>query len=59
MSSIRTASKGYTCYWCHGAIHEGSQYARRSEHNGIHYVARKYHPECEQAKIDEDLKGKP
>lgn len=57
MSDIRTAPKDYICAWCAGAIREGSQYARRSEYNGIHYVARKYHPECEQAKIDEDLKG--
>lgn len=58
MSSIRTAPKPYRCAWCETQIKEGTQYARRSEHNGIHYVARKYHPECEQAKIDEDLKGK-
>lgn len=58
MSDIRTAPKDYICAWCAGAIREGSQYARRSEYNGIHYVARKYHQECEQAKIDEDLKGK-
>ena len=55
MSSIRTAPKDYTCVWCGEVIREGSEYARRSEHNGIHYKANKYHLECEQAKIKEDL----
>ncbi|WP_284335393.1 hypothetical protein [Comamonas sp. NoAH] len=58
MSSLRTAPKDYRCAWCETTIHEGQQYARRSEHNGIHYVANKYHPECEQMKIAENLKGK-
>jgi hypothetical protein len=60
MSSTRTAPKDYRCKWCETTIHEGSQYERRSEHNGIHHVANKYHPECAQAKIAEDLaqKGK-
>ena len=56
MSSIRTAPKPYRCAWCETTIKEGTQYARRSEHNGIHYVANKYHIECEQEKIKENLR---
>lgn len=58
MSSIRTAPKPYRCAWCETMIKEGAQYARRSEHNGIHYVAKKYHIECEQEKIKENLGSK-
>ena len=58
MSSIRTAPKNYCCAWCETTIHEGIQYMRRPEHNGIHYRDRKYHLECGQAKVAEDLKRK-
>lgn len=58
MSSIRTAPKDYTCKWCETMIREGAKYARRSEHNGIHYVQNKYHLECEQEKIKENLEKK-
>lgn len=50
---MRTAPHPYTCKWCGGVIHAGQQYVRRNEHNGIHYTANKYHPECAQARIEE------
>lgn len=58
MSSIRTAPHPYRCARCQTTIRKGQQYARRNEHNGIHYVANKYHIECEQMKIADDLKAK-
>lgn len=58
MSIIRTAPKDYVCKWCEEKIQQGTQYSRRSETNGIHYVQNKYHIECEQALIQENLKGK-
>ena len=58
MSSLRTAPKDYRCAWCETTIREGQKYARRSEFNGKFYRDKKYHLECEQAKIAENLKGK-
>lgn len=54
----RTAPKDYICNHCVRPIFEGTLYKRRNEHTKHGMRAGKYHIECEQAKVSQELAEK-
>lgn len=55
--ALRTAPKQYTCDRCETVIHEGTQYERRTFHNGIHHQMAKFHRECWALQREDDMQA--